>query len=174
MAENMNTTNTAPAPAPADAPVKVKVKNPVEAFVEGAVNGINIIMKSTVPNVVFAFIIIRILNMTGLLDIIGNIMGPVMSIFGLPGVAATVLLSSILSMGGGCGVAASLAGSGLLSGTDITILMPAIPLMGTLVQYMGRILSTAGLAPKYYAPCYIIAIVNGLLSMLVMRVILGV
>ena len=137
-------------------------------------NGINIIMKSTVPNVVFAFIIIKILNMTGFLDLIGTVMSPVMAIFGLPGVSATVLLSSILSMGGGCGVAASLATSGMLSNTDITILMPAIPLMGTLVQYMGRILSTAGLPTKYYAPCYVIAIVNGLLSMLVMRVILGV
>lgn len=172
MTENMNTMNNAPIAS--DTSAKVKAKNPVEAFVEGAVNGINIIMKSTVPNVVFAFIIIKILNMTGFLDLIGTVMSPVMAIFGLPGVSATVLLSSILSMGGGCGVAASLATSGMLSNTDITILMPAIPLMGTLVQYMGRILSTAGLPTKYYAPCYVIAIVNGLLSMLVMRVILGV
>lgn len=172
MTENMNATNNTPTTSAA--PAKVKAKNPVEAFVEGAVNGINIIMKSTVPNVVFAFIIIKILNMTGFLDLIGTVMSPIMAIFGLPGVSATVLLSSILSMGGGCGVAASLATSGMLSNTDITILMPAIPLMGTLVQYMGRILSTAGLPTKYYAPCYIIAIVNGLLSMLVMRVILGV
>lgn len=172
MTENMNPINDAPTAS--DTSVKIKIKNPVEAFVEGAVNGINIIMKSTVPNVVFAFIIIKILNMTGFLDLIGTVMSPIMAIFGLPGVSATVLLSSILSMGGGCGVAASLATSGMLSNTDITILMPAIPLMGTLVQYMGRILSTAGLPTKYYAPCYIIAIVNGLLSMLVMRIILGV
>ena len=170
MAENLAAANT---PNP-DAEIKVKKKNPIEAFVEGAVNGLNIIGKSTAPNVVFAFILIKILNMTGLLDLIGTVMSPIMAIFGLPGVAATVLLSSILSMGGGCGVAASLATSGMLSGTDITILMPAIPLLGTLVQYMGRILSTAGLPPKYYPQCYVISIVNALLAMLVMRLILHV
>lgn len=152
--------------------VKPKKKNLIESFVEGANQALNITIKSTLPNVMFAFVIIRILNMTGLLDIIGTVMSPIMGLFGLPGVAATVLLSSILSMGGGCGVAASLATSGLLSGTDITILMPAIPLLGTLVQYMGRILSAAGLPSKYYAHMYIIAITNACLSMLVMRLIL--
>lgn len=147
--------------------------NPISAFVEGANQALNITIKSTLPNVMFAFVLIRILNMTGLLDLIGKVMSPVMGIFGLSGVAATVLLSSILSMGGGCGVAASLATSGMLTPTEITILMPAIPLLGTLVQYMGRILSAAGLPSKYYPHMYIIAITNALLSMVVMRLILA-
>ncbi len=103
MNENMNAVNQTkenPPAATQEPNAKIKMKNPVEAFVEGAVNGINIIIKSTVPNVVFAFIIIKILNMTGLLDLIGTVMSPVMAIFGLPGVSATVLLSSLLSMGG--------------------------------------------------------------------------
>lgn len=154
--------------------VKPKKKNIIESFVEGANQALSITIKSTLPNVMFAFVIIRILNMTGLLDIIGTVMSPVMGLFGLPGVAATVLLSSILSMGGGCGVAASLATSGMLSNTDVTILMPAIPLLGTLVQYMGRILSAAGLPSKYYAHMYIIAIVNALAAMIVMRALLGI
>ena len=41
---------------------------------------------------------------TGLLDIVGKICEPIMALWGLPGAAATVLLASVMSMGGGVGV----------------------------------------------------------------------
>ncbi len=40
-------------------------------------------------------------------------------------------------MGGGVGVTASLYTAGKLSGPDVTVLMPAIFLMGALLQFMG-------------------------------------
>lgn len=152
--------------------METKKKNVVDCFVGGARSGLDICLHSTIPNVIFAFVLIQILNLTGLTSLIGTICKPVMVIFGLPGIAATVLVASLLSIGGGVGVAASLAVSGSLNNEHIAILLPAIFLMGALFQYMGRILGTAEIKKKYYVPLFAIAIINGLLSMLVMRVIL--
>ncbi len=71
-------------------------------------------------------------------------------VVGLPGEAATVLLASLMSMGGAVGVAASLATAGALSGHDVTVLLPAIYLMGNPVQNVGRCLGTAEVNAKYY------------------------
>ncbi len=152
--------------------METKKKNVVDCFAGGARSGLDICLHSTIPNVIFAFVLIQILNLTGLTSLIGTICKPVMVIFGLPGIAATVLVASLLSIGGGVGVAASLAVSGSLNNEHIAILLPAIFLMGALFQYMGRILGTAEIKKKYYVPLFAIAIINGLLSMLVMRVIL--
>ena len=148
-------------------------KTVVDAFVEGARNGFGISANSMAPNVMFAFVLIQILNLTGLSDILGVIFQPVMGIFGLPGVAATVLIASFLSMGGGVGVAASLYSSGLINGTHISIMIPAIMLMGSLLQYMGRILGTANVDNKYYPQLFAICFINAILSMFVMRMIVS-
>lgn len=148
--------------------VKVR-KTVVDAFVEGARNGFQIAANSMAPNVMFAFALIQVLNLTGLSHLLGIVFQPVMGLFGLPGVAATVLIASFLSMGGGVGVAASLYASGLITGSDITIMLPAIMLMGALIQYMGRILGTANIDNKYFLHFFVICFINAALSMLVMR-----
>lgn len=71
--------------------------------------------------------------------------------------------------GGGVGAAAGLFTEGALTPDQIAILMPAIFLMGAQAQYMGRCLGTAGVQGRFYAPLLLIAIVNALLAMLVMR-----
>lgn len=143
----------------------------IDAFVEGSRNGFNLSSRSMAPNVLFAFALIQILNLTGLTDIIGTACGPVMGIFDLPGVAATVLVASILSIGGAVGVTASLYAGGLINGHDVTILVPGLLLMGCTLQYMGRILGMANVKNKFYPLLMGINIVNGLLAMLVMRFI---
>lgn len=148
--------------------VKVK-KTVVDAFVEGARDGFHISANSMAPNVMLAFALIQVMNLTGLSHVLGIVFQPVMGIFGLPGVAATVLIASFLSMGGGVGVAASLYASGLINGSDITIMMPAIMLMGALLQYMGRVLGTANINNKYFPHLFLICFINAALAMLVMR-----
>lgn len=64
------------------APAKPMV---TDVFVKGAVQGWNICVTSTIPNVLMAFVIIKILNHSGLLALIGQIFSPIMGIFGLPG-----------------------------------------------------------------------------------------
>ncbi len=66
-----------------------------DVFVKGAINGWNLITHSTIPNVLMAFVIIKILNISGLLAIIGKVFSPIMMIFGLPGEAATVLICAL-------------------------------------------------------------------------------
>ena len=146
------------------------VKKPLpDVFVEGARKGFNIACNSILPNVLMAFVIIQVLNVTGLLKVLGTVFTPVMAIFGLPGQAIMVLVAATMSMGGATGAAASLIAGGTLSGKDVTILLPSIYLMGSLVQYMGRLLGTAGVSSKHYPLMFVIALINAALAMLVMR-----
>ncbi len=140
-----------------------------DIFVEGARKGWNVGVNSIVPNVLMAYVLIQVLRVSGVLDILGNIFNPVMAVFGLPGKAVMVLLGSWMSMAGGAGVAASLYAANSLDKTQVTILLPAIFLMGAQVQYMGRCLGTAGVQPRYYPVLFGISIVNAIIAMFVMR-----
>jgi len=144
-------------------------KSLVDVFVDGARKGWNIGVGNIVPNVLMAYAIIQVLRVTGLLDILGKVFAPVMAVFGLPGEAIMVLVSAWLSMGGGVGVAASLLAAGKLTGTHVTILLPAIILMGAQIQYMGRCLGTAGVQTRFYPVLFGISIINALIAMLIMR-----
>lgn len=147
-------------------------KGVVEAFLDGLRKGWQLGVLSLLPNVIMAFVIIEILKGTGILDIIGTVFGPAMSLFGLPGEAVTVLLSAWISGLGGAGVAASLYEKGLLSGTQLTILAPGIFLMGAQIQYMGRVLGVAGVNPRHYKVLFLISIVNAMLGMMTMKYII--
>ena len=65
-----------------------------DVFVRGARQGWGIAIGSMLPNVLMAFVIIKALQITGLLKLIGIACGPVMAVFGLPGEAAPVLLAA--------------------------------------------------------------------------------
>ncbi|MGL5769057.1 MAG: YjiG family protein, partial [Plesiomonas shigelloides] len=119
-----------------------------DIFVAGARKGWNIATTSTVPNILMAFVIIKVLKISGALDLMAGVFEPVMALFGLPGEAAAVLLGGWMSMGGGVGVAVSLFTDGILTGEHLAILAPAIYLMGSQVQYAGRILGVIGTRAK--------------------------
>ena len=150
---------------------QAKKKNIIDLFIEGCRKGWNTGINNMLPNVIMAFVIIKALNVTGLLKLMGQVFAPVMALWGLPGEAVTVLVSSFMSMGGGVGAAAGLLSSGILSNQDITVLLPAIYLMGSLVQYLGRCLGTAEVQSKYYGIMIGIYILNALLAMWVMKLI---
>lgn len=142
-----------------------------DVFVEGARKGWNIAISSTIPNVLMAFVIIEILKITGLLEVLGRLFEPLMGLFGLPGEAATVLLSGWMSMGGGIGVAVSLFNHGILTGTHLAILAPAIYLMGSQVQYMGRILGVVGVRASRIPIMIGISILNAFIAMFIMNIL---
>ena len=50
-----------------------KKGNIIDAFVGGARNGFKIGTNSMVPNIIFGFAVISILNLTGLMEIIGKV-----------------------------------------------------------------------------------------------------
>jgi spore maturation protein SpmB len=144
-------------------------KTLADVFVAGARKGWNLGVANILPNVVMAFALIEILQVTGLLKIMGSVFGPVMAIFGLPGQAIAVLMGAWLSMGGGIGVAASLYAANILNGTHISILLPAIILMGAQIQYMGRLLGVAEVQTRFYPILFGICIMNACIAMIIMR-----
>lgn len=150
------------------APAKPMV---TDVFVKGAVDGWKIATGSTIPNVLMAFVIIKILQHSGLLDMIGAAFQPIMAVFGLPGEAATVLLGAWMSMGGGMGVAVALYDQGILTGTHLAVVAPAIFLMGSQVQYMGRCLGVIGIKGRNLLLIMAMPIITALVSMVVMRIL---
>ncbi|MFL1908517.1 YjiG family protein [Plesiomonas shigelloides] len=143
-----------------------------DIFVAGARKGWNIATTSTVPNILMAFVIIKVLKISGALDLMAGAFEPVMALFGLPGEAAAVLLGGWMSMGGGVGVAVSLFTDGILTGEHLAILAPAIYLMGSQVQYAGRILGVIGTRAKLIPVMIGISVLNAFGAMLLMRVII--
>jgi len=153
------------------APVQEQKKNVLDLFVEGARKGFDIGTRSLMPNVIMAFVIIRVLDVTGLLKIIGNVCAPVMALFGLPGEAAMVIVASIMSMGGAIGVAMSIFSEGIIDPVQLTTLVPGIYLMGNPVQNIGRCLGISGVNTKHYAMILLICLINTLASIWVMRLL---
>ena len=141
-----------------------------DIFVEGAKKGWNVGISSIIPNVLMAFVLIHALRLSGLLDMLGVLFNPVMVLCGLTGQAVMVLVGAWMSMGGGVGVAASLYAAKILNPTHVTILLPAIFLMGAQIQYMGRLLGTAGIQGRYYPMLFGISILNAIISMIIMRI----
>ena len=146
-------------------------KNPFDVFVIGARKGWNIAVNNMIPNVLMAFAIAHILDLLGVLDFMSAIFGPVMGIFGLPGQAVMALLTAWLSLSAGVGMAVSLAGQRLLSGTHLTILLPAMVLMGSQLQYMGRLLAVADVKKKYWPLLMLTSIMNAVIAMFIMRIL---
>lgn len=142
-----------------------------DVFVKGAYEGWEISIKSTIPNVLMAFVIIKILQHSGLLDLIGTVFQPLMALFGLPGEAAAVLIGGWMSMGGGVGVAVALYDAGSITGKDMAILASAIYLMGSQLQYMGRVLGVLGISGRHLPVVMAIPILTAFLSMLVMNIL---
>ncbi|HBZ4244140.1 TPA: hypothetical protein MG550_21005 [Klebsiella aerogenes] len=145
--------------------------NPFDIFVIGTRKGFNIAINNLMPNVLMAYVIAEMLNLLGVMQLIGQLCAPLMGLFGLPGEAITVLLTSWLSASAGTGVAVSLLSKGTLNVVDITILIPAIFLMGSQLQYMGRLLGVADVPKKYWPLLMAVSIINAVIAMLVMRVI---
>ena len=150
-----------------------KKQNFLDAFLAGARQGFTIGTTATLPNVFFAFVLIQVFEVTGLLGIIEMVFAPIMAVFGLPGAAAAVLMAGAMSMGGGMGVAAGLAGSGAIAeGTQIAIVLVGNYLMGSMIQWVGRIVGTIGINPKYNLHMVIICLINAFTAMFITNIIL--
>ena len=143
--------------------------NIFDVFIEGARKGWALATGNLLPNVLMAFVLAYILNLLGVMAFIGEWCGPLMGLLGLPGEALIVLLTTWLSCSAGVGVAASMYASGILNDAHITILMPALILMASQIQYMGRLLGLADVPKKYWPLLMVISIVNAVLGMILMH-----
>ena len=69
-------------------------------------------------------------------------------------------------------VAMSLYTAGSLDAMQVTVLLPAIYLMGNPVQNVGRCLGIAGVSTKHYPAIILICVINALLSIWAMHFIM--
>ncbi|MET4692794.1 YjiG family protein [Endozoicomonas lisbonensis] len=143
-----------------------------DIFVGGAREGWNMGVGSIIPNVMMAFIVIKALSITGAMELFGNLFAPLMGLFGVPGEGAAVLMASFMSAGGGVGVMMSLFADGVLSGEHLAILAPANYLMGSTVQYAGRLLGVVSIEARFYPIMFGLVTLNGFIAMLLMRVLI--
>ena len=142
-----------------------------EIFCKGIISGAEICFKFVMPNLIMAFILIKFMNQSGLMTLFSDLFAPVMQLFELPGEAAVVILGAWLSMGGAVGVAASLFESGQLSTLDVTVLTPTIFILGSQVQYLGRIVGVIGtVKPKEMIPLFLIPPTLGIIFLAMMSI----
>ena len=148
---------------------KHTTNNPFDIFIIGARKGFNIAVNNLVPNILMAYAVSEVLRILGVMKMVGEIFGPMMFIFGLPGEAVTVLLTAWLSSSAAGGLAASMFANGILEPRHVTILMPAFFLMGAQLQYMGRLLGVADVPKRYWPLLMSASILNAMLAMLLMH-----
>lgn len=143
--------------------------NPFDIFVIGARKGFHIAINNLLPNILMAYAIAEVLNILGVMQFLANVFGPVMAVFGLPGQAITVLLTTWLSSSAAVGLTASMVNNGLLQPIDITIMAPAYFLIGSQLQYMGRLLGVTDAPKKYWPLLMLSSIINAIIGMFLMH-----
>lgn len=149
-----------------------KKKPMIDIFLGGAKRGFYIGVETVLPSMILGYVVMQFLTLTGLMDILAVVFGPIMRLFGLPGEAAAVLLSAFFSKAAGAAAAASLFGEGVLTAAQCTILIIPCMLMGTLVGHFSRIVLVCGVAPKRQPLLLLVPIVDSVIGMLLMRLIL--
>ncbi|MDY4919871.1 MAG: nucleoside recognition domain-containing protein [Phascolarctobacterium sp.] len=151
----------------------VQKRSLLEEFVFGAKNGYYLGVERILPAMILAYVLILFLKTTGLMTIIGNVVAPVMAIFGLPGEAIVALISAFFAKAAGCATAATLYNDGVINAAQATILFPACITMGTLIGHFVRCVMASGTNPKHHGLMMAIPVVDALISMLLTRLILG-
>ena len=146
-----------------------KVNNPFDIFIIGARKGLNITLNNLVPNILMAYAVAEVLRILGVMKFVGEVFGPLMFVFGLPGEAVTVVLTAWLSSSASVGLAANMAANGILDARHVTILMPCFFLLGAQLQYMGRLLGVADVPKRYWPLLMSASLLSALLAMLVMN-----
>ncbi len=145
------------------------ISNPCDIFVRGAKKGFNLAIGSLMPNILMAYVLTDILTRLGVMAFLSQVCGPVMAVFGLPGEAIIILLTTWLSSSSAIGITAGMVASGSISPHDVTVMMPAYFLLNAQIQYMGRLLGTAGVPARYWPLLMLASVINASCAMLIMN-----
>lgn len=143
--------------------------NALEVFISGLRKGAAIGVRFMLPALIAAFVVIEMLQVSGVLRLLAEHVSGVMAVFGLPGEALAVLIAAWASAAGAIGMVAGLASRGLLTPEHVAILLPGILLMGLQLQFFGRILAVAGVSSERVPVMMAIGLMNAVGAMLIMR-----
>lgn len=150
-------------------PVK---KGAVEIFLAGCKKGLYIGLEQILPAMILGYVIVEFLKLTGIIDVLSTVFGPVMGIFGLPGAAVVVLISAFFAKAAGASTAANLFAVGTITAAQATILLMPCMLMGTLVGHFARIVIVADVKPAHRGLLLLIPLIVSAIAMLLMRLLL--
>lgn len=144
----------------------------IETFLSGAKKGWGIAINTIMPAMVLGYVLVQVFNVTGVMDVLGNICGPIMGVFGLPGEAITVLISAFFAKAAGAATAFNLYQTGVITAAQATICVMPSMLMGTLVGHYARIVLVTETNKKYTLLMFLIPLFDATLGMILMRLIL--
>lgn len=147
--------------------------NILNDFLNGCKKGMEMALFNQTPNFIMAFILIQILNVTGIMNVLANVLNPAMGIFGLPGQAGVCFVTAWLSIPAGMAAMVALGSGGVFTGIHMAIMIPMMYLMGGQIQYTGRVLSVTKTSSKYYIPIYIIGFITAIIMGFMMRFIVS-
>ena len=139
----------------------------------GCYRGFEVGIKNIVPAMILGYTLVYILQATGVMDLLGNVLSPVMGVFGLPGEAVAVLISAFFAKAAGCGTAATMYASGILTMGQATMLFPACILMGTLIGHYARIVLVADANKKWHGLLLAVPLFDAVISLFMMKIILA-
>lgn len=148
--------------------------NIIEEFMAGAKKGFYLGVEMIAPAMVLAYVIITFLDITGLMKTIGNLLGPVMAIFGLPGEAIIALIAAFFAKAAGAAAAASLYSKGVITAVQATILFPACITMGTLIGHFVRIVIVSNANKKWHGLLICVPVFDAVISMFITKIVLNV
>lgn len=144
----------------------------IDTFLKGCAKGFKVGIENITPAMILGYVLVYILNETGLMNLLGTIMAPVMGLFGLPGEAFAVLISAFFAKASGCATAASMYQAGVLTLGQASMMLPACILMGTLIGHYARIVLVTGSNKKWHPMLIAVCLFDAALSLVIMRVIL--
>ncbi len=147
-------------------------KGLVDVFMDNAAQGFTLWFKKLVPAVIFGYVVVRVLEVTNLMQVISTVCGPVMGLFGLPGEAAVPLITGYMTLMAGCTSAAALVQSGVMSSVQVTVLFPMMYCVASHLIYVGRVLGASGVDSKKYSLFLGSGIVCAIVSGIIMNIIL--
>ncbi len=155
----------------AEATEKKKLSAP-ELFMQGAKKGFYIGVELIVPAMVMAYALLAFLKFLGIMPIIGQVLGPIMGVFGLPGEASLALLAAFFAKAAGAATAASLYAAGTITAAQATILFPACITMGTLIGHFARVVLVCRVRAAYYPVMFLTPIIDAVIVMWMTKAVL--
>lgn len=144
----------------------------IEHFMQGAKKGFYIAVEIIAPAMVMAYALITFLKLAGVMPIIGDLLSPVMGIFGLPGEASVVLLAAFFAKAAGAATAAGMYMNGTINAVQATILFPACITMGTLIGHFARVVMVCKVRSCYYPIIFATPVIDAVIAMWLTRGIL--
>lgn len=147
-------------------------KSFVEVFMDGAFKGWTMGVRSMLTALVLAYALMYMLNVSGAMDLLEKVFSPIMGILSLPGVAITPLIAALMSKPGGVAAAVALYNQGLMTEKEVTMIFPALVLMGGLVSQYVRVVVVSGTEKSRHGLLIANNIIIAILSIPLMNLLL--